>query len=99
MFPNARHVAVVDRDKSKVVATWKTAWAFGNLPMALDEANHRLFVGCRLPSKLVVLNTISGDVIAKIDISGDCDDIFYDMKRHGVTRSAAREKSMSSTRS
>jgi DNA-binding beta-propeller fold protein YncE len=83
-IPNSRHVAVIDRDKSEVVATWNTNGAFGNFPMALDEANHRLFVGCRLPSKLVVLNTESGDVVAKIDISGDPDDIFYDRKRHRI---------------
>jgi len=82
--PNSRHVAVIDRDKNEVVATWKTDLAFGNFPMALDEANHRLFVGCRLPSKLVVLNTESGDVVAKIDISGDPDDVFYDRKRHRI---------------
>ena len=82
--PNARHVAVIDRDKGEVVARWKTDLAFGNFPMALDESNHRLFVGCRLPSKLVVLNTDSGDVVAKIDISGDTDDIFYDAKRHRI---------------
>ena len=82
--PNSRHVAVVDRDKGEVVARWKTDLAFANFPMALDEADHRLFVGCRLPSKLVVLNTDSGDVVAKIDISGDCDDLFYDTKRHRV---------------
>jgi hypothetical protein len=52
--------------------------------MALDEANHRLFVGCRLPPKLVVLNTDSGDVVTKIDISGDTDDVFYDSKRHRI---------------
>jgi hypothetical protein len=52
--------------------------------MALDESNHRLFVGCRLPSRLVVLNTDSGDVVAKIDISGDSDDVFYDSKRHRI---------------
>jgi glutamine cyclotransferase len=80
--PNARQVAVVDRDKGEVVAMWKTDLAFGNFPMALDEANHRLFIGCRLPAKLVVLNTESGEVIAKIDISGDPDDVFYDNKRH-----------------
>ena len=28
-----------------------------------------------------MLNTDSGDVIAKTDISGDCDDLFYDTKR------------------
>src|SRR5437867_1215805 len=82
--PNARHVAVIDRDKGEVIKTWKTDLAFGNFPMALDEANHRLFVGCRLPSKLVVLSTESGDVVAKIDISGDPDDVFYDSKRHRV---------------
>jgi len=82
--PNSRHVAVIDREKGKVVTTWKTDLAFGNFPMALDEANHRLFVGCRLPSKLVVLNTESGEVAAKIDISGDPDDLFYDSKRHRI---------------
>jgi DNA-binding beta-propeller fold protein YncE len=82
--PNSRHVAVVDRDKGEVVATWKTDLAFANFPMALDEADHRLFVGCRLPSRLVVLNTDSGDVVAKTNISGDCDDLFYDTKRHRV---------------
>ena len=82
--PNSRRVAVIDRDQSKVIATWKTGWAFGNFPMALDEANHRLFIGCRLPSKLVVLNTDLGEVVAKADISGDSDDIFYDNKRHRI---------------
>src|SRR5216117_2072928 len=82
--PNSRHVAVIDRDKGEVIAQWKTDLAFGNFPMALDEANHRLFIGCRMPSKLVVLNTDSGDVVAKIDISGDPDDVFYDSKRHRI---------------
>jgi hypothetical protein len=31
-----------------------------------------------------VLNTDSGDVVAKIDISGDADDVFYDTKRHRI---------------
>jgi DNA-binding beta-propeller fold protein YncE len=82
--PNARQVAVVDREKSEVIATWKTNGAFGNFPMVLDEANHRLFIGCRMPSKLVVLDTESGKVAASIDISGDADDVFYDSKRHRI---------------
>src|SRR5438105_9938565 len=80
--PNARQVAVVDRDKEQVITTWKTDLAFGNFPMAFDEANHRLFIGCRMPSKLVVLDTESGNVVAGIEISGDPDDVFYDSKRH-----------------
>ena len=83
-IPDARQVAVIDRNQMKVIATWKTNGAFGNFPMALDETSHRLFVGCRLPSKLVVLNTESGDVVASIGISGDPDDMFYDSQRHRV---------------
>ena len=64
-LPNARQVAVIDRGKGEVIATWKTDLAFGNFPMALDETNHRLFLGCRMPSKLIVLNTDSGDVVTK----------------------------------
>ena len=82
--PNSRHVAVVDRDQGRLIATWKTDLAFANFPIALDEANHRLFVGCRLPPKLVVLNTESGEVATKIDISGDPDDLFYDSKHHRI---------------
>jgi DNA-binding beta-propeller fold protein YncE len=82
--PDSRHVAVIDRDKGEVIATWKTDLAFANFPMALDEANHRLFVGCRLPAKLVVLNTESGEIVAKIDISSDTDDVFCDGKRHRI---------------
>jgi DNA-binding beta-propeller fold protein YncE len=79
--PNAGHVAVIDRDKGEVTATWKTDGAVANFPMALDEANHRLFIGCRVPSKLVILNTDSGNVVTTLDISGDPDEIFYDGKR------------------
>ena len=49
--------------------------------MALDESNHRLFVGCRRPPRLVVLDTGSGKVTADLAIEGDADDLFYDSKR------------------
>lgn len=81
-IPTARQVAVVDRAQGKLIATWKSLGAFANFPIALDESNHRLFIGCRLPAKLVVLNTESGAVVTSIGISGDNDDIFYDEKRH-----------------
>jgi DNA-binding beta-propeller fold protein YncE len=80
--PDSHHVAVIDRDKGEVIAKWQTDLASGNFPMALDEANHRLFVGCRLPPKLIVFNTESGDIVAKTDISGDSDELFYDSNHH-----------------
>ena len=53
--------------------------------MALDQSNHRLFVGTRDPPKLIVFDTNSmesgfGKVISKVNISKDSDDIFYDSK-------------------
>jgi DNA-binding beta-propeller fold protein YncE len=82
--PSAGHVAVVDRNNGQVTATWKTGGVSANFPMALDEANHRLFVGCRMPSKLVTFDTESGEIVSKIDISSDADDVFYDSKRHRI---------------
>ena len=52
-----------------------------NFPMALDEANHRLFIGCRQPPRLVVLDTVTGKPVADLFISGDTDDLFYDAAR------------------
>ena len=79
--PNAGHVAVIDRDKGEVIARWKTDGATANFPMALDEASRRLFIACRNPAKLLVLNSDSGAVVTTLDISGDPDEVFYDAKR------------------
>lgn len=79
--PTARQVAVIDREKRQVIATWPVKEAGGNFPMALDEANHRLFIGCRKPAKMLVLDTDSGKIVAGIAIVGDTDDLFYDAAR------------------
>jgi DNA-binding beta-propeller fold protein YncE len=76
--PSAGHVAVVDRDKQSVSATWRVTAAGANYPMGLDEPNHRLFLGCRRPAKLLVYDTASGNLVTSIDIVGDTDDLFYD---------------------
>ena len=80
--PGAAHVAVIDRSKGEVTATWKTGGASANFSIALDEASHRLFIACRTPAKLVVLDTNSGAVVTSLDISADADEVFYDAKRH-----------------
>jgi DNA-binding beta-propeller fold protein YncE len=79
--PTAQHVAVIDRDKREVVARWKTDGALANFPIAVDELNHRLFIGCRQPAEIVVLNTDSGAVVTKVKIGDDVDDVFYDATR------------------
>ena len=79
--PTADQIAVVDRTSMKVVATWRVTTARSNFPMALDEANHRLFIGCRRPARALVFDTSSGKDIASFDIVGDTDDMFYDPQR------------------
>jgi DNA-binding beta-propeller fold protein YncE len=76
--PSQQHVAVIDRSTKKVTARWSLDGAAANYPMALDEDGHRLFVGCRRPSRLLVFDTTSGRIQAHLDIVGDADDLFYD---------------------
>src|SRR5947209_1713596 len=72
-LPKPRKVAVVDRTTASVIAKWGTDGAFSNYPMALDEKNHRLFIVCRLPARLVILDTNSGTAIGKLPVIGDSD--------------------------
>jgi DNA-binding beta-propeller fold protein YncE len=76
--PDTKHIAVIDRQKQTVTSTWPMKDFHGNFPMALDEANKRLFVGCRSPSRLVVFDTGTGKPVTNLAISGDTDDLFYD---------------------
>jgi DNA-binding beta-propeller fold protein YncE len=72
-------VGVLDRAKSTLTATWPLpAGDKQNVAMALDEANHRLFVVTRNPGKLIVLNSDSGKVIASLPAVGLVDDMSYD---------------------
>lgn len=82
--PDARHVAVVDRAKRGVNATWDVPGARANYPMALDEAGRRLFVGTRSPALMLVYDIDSGKVVTKLSIGGDTDDIFFDAARKRV---------------
>ena len=78
--PDSGEVEVVNREKGTVVATWPIKGASENFPMALDEADHRLFVGTRSPARLLVLDTETGKMVANLGSVGDADDIFYDAK-------------------
>src|SRR5439155_13807479 len=75
--PGARHVAVIDRSTRTLLEAWLLPNAQANFPMALDETNHRLFVGCREPARLLVLDTTTGKAVSDAEISGDTDDLFY----------------------
>jgi hypothetical protein len=77
-------VAVVDANRSTVMATWPVTAGAANFPMALDTSHHRLFVLTRKPPHFVVFDTETGKAIATLDADGDADDLFYDAARRRV---------------
>jgi DNA-binding beta-propeller fold protein YncE len=70
-------VSVVDREKRELIASWPVALCKNNVAMALDEANHRLFVACRT-AKIAVLDTQTGKEVTSFPITKGVDDITYD---------------------
>lgn len=82
--PSAAEIEVVDRETRAVVARWKLRDTMANFPMALDEDHHRLFVGCRKPARMLVFDTESGKIVARLNACGDTDDLFYDAARKRI---------------
>jgi len=79
--PEAREIEVVDRNKKVVLTKWAVTDPKDNFPMALDEANRRLFAGCRKPARVLVLDMDSGKRVALFPCPGDTDDIYFDVAR------------------
>lgn len=80
--PDRKEVAAINRTTGAI-----TRWPLkleGNFPMALDEANHRLFIATRQPPRFVVLDTASGHVIATLPCGQDSDDMYYDSARKRI---------------
>ena len=82
--PDKEEIQVVDAVSRKVVARWPVTSAKDNFPMALDEAQRRLFIGTRTPPRLLVFDTESGKEIASAEITGSSDDLFYDSARRRI---------------
>jgi DNA-binding beta-propeller fold protein YncE len=81
--PEKKEIEVIDVVKRTVQARWPVS-AQDNFPMALDEAHHRLFVGCWMPPRLLVFDTEMGKEVTAGEIAGSTDDLFYDSRRSRV---------------
>lgn len=76
--PDGGDVALAIDRRTHAVSKWQLDGNGSNFPMALDEANHRLFVGTRRPPKLLVFDTESGKLVTTLTCAVDSDDMFYD---------------------
>jgi DNA-binding beta-propeller fold protein YncE len=66
-------VAVVDLRARKVTARWPVAPGGHPVGLAFDARTHRLFIGCRNPQKLIVMNAEDGKVVADLPIGAGVD--------------------------
>lgn len=90
MYVNNRaknQIDAIDRGTRQLVASWPITMSKTNVAMALDEANHRLFVGCR-GGHIVVLDTLSGKELSALPITKGVDDVVYDADTRRVYASA-----------
>jgi DNA-binding beta-propeller fold protein YncE len=73
------YIAVADlAKKGEVVAKWPVQGFKQFFPMALDEQDHRLFIGARNPAALVVFDTTSGKMVTSVPTVAHTDDLWYD---------------------
>ena len=75
-------IAVVDRTSMKIIQTWPVPPAQMNAMVALDEAQHRLYVVCRNPGMVVAMNSDTGAVMSTASAPLRADDLFYDEAQH-----------------
>jgi len=81
VVPLPSQIVMIDTDKKAIVGSHPVNMAGGGHAIALDEANKRLFVGCRKEPMIVVMDSDTGKEITGIPIPKDNDDVFYDAKR------------------
>jgi hypothetical protein len=82
--PDADNVVESIDRKTGAVAKWPLKGLRGNYAMALNEADHRLFVITRKTPMMVVIDTQTGNEIARLRAAGECDDVFFDASRKRV---------------
>ena len=86
MYVNAKEgrVVVIDTEKDEVIGRFPVAPAGVNAAVAIDEPNHRLFIGCRKNPALVVMDSDTGKIVASVPIPGDVDDLSFDARRKRI---------------
>jgi len=75
-------LAVVDRKSLKVLAVWPVAPAKQNAMVAFDPVQHRLYVVCRDPGMVVVMNSDTGAVVGTQPAPLRSDEVQYDASSH-----------------
>ncbi len=81
---DAGQIAIIGGKTNHIVATWKLTGVADNVPMAYDAVDQVLFVACRKPAVLLVLDANTGKEIFRLPTDTGADDLFYDANLHRV---------------
>src|ERR1017187_2708007 len=71
-------VAVVDTKTMKVLDHWSTSPGGSPVGMSMDREHRRLFIGCRNPRTLIVMNADNGQILAGLPIGAGVDATQFD---------------------
>jgi DNA-binding beta-propeller fold protein YncE len=74
-------VSVIDTDKNEIIGRFPLGMDKDNDTITVDEANHRLILGCRGNARVLVLDSESGKEVASVPIPDGVDDIYLDSER------------------
>ena len=75
-------LGIIDRTTMKELAEWPVKPCQENAMVALDEARKRLYVVCRKPGMVVVMNSDNGAVLSAIPAPLRADDVLFDPASH-----------------
>jgi YVTN family beta-propeller protein len=89
-----KEVLSIDTHTNQVAARWPVPECTSPHGLAMDTANHRLFVSC-LNNLLIVVNSENGAVVAKLPIGGGTDAAVFDPKRKLVFSSNGKDGTLS----
>ena len=81
---DSAEIAVIDGATHSLSHSWKITLAKDNVPLAFAEQPGLLFVACRTPGRLVVLDSKSGREISDLFADNGADDLFYDAELHRI---------------
>jgi DNA-binding beta-propeller fold protein YncE len=82
--PDAGNVVESIDRKTGTATKWPLKGLRANYAMALNEEDHRLFTVTRKTPMMVVLDTQTGNEVARLRAAGECDDVFFDASRKRI---------------
>jgi DNA-binding beta-propeller fold protein YncE len=78
LLPTENKIQVIDTGKRQVVSTWPVSSSQRPGDAALDEAQHRLVLGTRIPPEMIAMDSQSGKEVANLPTVDGQDGVYFD---------------------